>query len=288
MECPFNGLKEKKCFGKCDGIYQMTKNLGASDDFALNYSKYAWKRQMKNKVSDASDDPETSLKGYFKKAISRIANPLANIITGDTYGLEYQISSIERKVNTMESSGVVDPMAYFKKVGEGYGVILKYAGVGSHAPIEMVKKLEGLGNYLGTLISLRDSIIDLRKDKLSGAFNPFKSFNKPEIIEFYKENAKELCNKINDNCLGITADKNLMVKGDAFNNVPLNAIGAYATIASQVICFYDPDDVEGAMNWCSTLDPVAQGLLIAGAVGAAICCLAASKGDVCCIPVDCD
>lgn len=200
MECFFKTVNKKNCisFQRCEGIYKLALNLGGNEKFAQNYSKYILRLTILHKLRDKSRDTNSkNIFSFIKKKILKVFYNLFSKIFYDTYKLENLLSQIESQIELLEEKKEIsNPMVYFNKVGEGYGLIFKYAAVGARAKKIVEKKLEDLGKLIGALVALRDSIIDLEKDIKKGNFNPFKRWEKDEILLFYRTNVKQIKYKI--------------------------------------------------------------------------------------------
>lgn len=208
MECCFKGICKEKCSltQSCDGIRQLIVDLGGNRQFAERYSRYVWFRSLLNKVEDFIRDPTNfKLFGITSKIVAKILLPILKLICRDSFGIEQQLSQIEKQVDLMEQSGFYkEPIEYFNLVGEGYGLIFKYAAVGARTERRTRERIYQLGYYTGTLVSLKDAIIDLSKDKKTGSFNPFIGWKTSKIHSYYKYNADYLISQIHN----LTKEKN--------------------------------------------------------------------------------
>jgi len=241
MECCFLGINKQKCIYqlRCEGIYQLILELGGDKDFATNYSRYTWLRSFLNKISDKSKDPARGLIGNTIKTLSKIITPILRFFIKDVYGIDNLISKIEADVENFEKlEFIVDPMDYFNKVGEGYAVIFRYAALGAHTEIKTIKRMEKLGQTLGTLISFRDSVQDLKRDRNTGSFNPFKTWNDENVLLYYQNNSKKLIENINNLIENIPLKVNIKREPEISNNSNFNiysrpqALGSLAKYAS--------------------------------------------------------
>lgn len=121
----------------------------------------------------------------FKKKILRVIYYICSNIFKDEFNLEASLTQIESEIELMEEKEeLTDPMTYFEKVGSAYGLIFKNAARGNTLNQITKQKLASFGTLIGTLVALRDSIIDLEEDIKKGNFNPFKGWNKQEIQTF--------------------------------------------------------------------------------------------------------
>ena len=242
MECCFLGINKKKCIYqlRCEGIYQLILELGGDKDFAANYSRYTWLRSFLNKISDKSRDPARGLIGNTVKILSKLITPVARFFIKDVYGIDNLISNVESEVEKFEKLDfLVDPMDYFNKVGEGYAIIFHYAALSAHSEIKTIKRMEKLGQTLGTLISFRDSVQDLKRDGITGSFNPFKTWKFENVLRYYKYNSSKLIENINKLIENIPLKVNIKNEPTIFNNSYINnqpqALGSlvkYASIAT--------------------------------------------------------
>ena len=239
MECCFLGINKQKCiYGlKCQGIYQLILELGGEKEFAANYSRYTWLRSFLNKISDKSKDPARGLIGNTIKILSKIFTPIIRFFIRDVYGIDNLISKVESEVEIFENlEFIFDPMDYFNKVGEGYAIIFQYAAIGAHSEIKTIKKMEKLGQTLGTLISFRDSVQDLKRDRITGSFNPFKNWKYENILLYYQNNSKKLIEKINKIIENIPLKVNIKNETTISNNSYINnqpqALGSLVKYAS--------------------------------------------------------
>jgi hypothetical protein len=100
----FRGLKKTgTCVPrqKCYGIACLVRELGGTDEFAENYARWVWRRQIMNKFRDSSLDSPKTVSGRIKRGLIRILTPLFEI-RGDPYQLEDSLHQIELQINQME------------------------------------------------------------------------------------------------------------------------------------------------------------------------------------------
>ena len=242
MECSFLGLNKLKCIYqlKCEGISQLILDLGGDTNFATNFSRYTWFRSFLNKISDKSKDPVLGLIGNTIKILSKIFTPILRFFIKDVYGIDKLISKIESDVENLENSEfILDPLEYFNKVGEGYAIIFRYAAVGAHTDIKTMKRMENLGQTLGALISFRDSVQDLKRDRITGSFNPFKTWKDENVLLYYQDNSKKLIENINNLIENISLKVNIKNEAIVSNHSyilsqsqALGSLTKYASIAT--------------------------------------------------------
>ncbi len=242
MECCFHGINKQKCIYqlRCEGIYQLILELGGEKDFATKYSRYAWLRSFLNKISDKSKDPASGLIGNTIKILSKLFSPILRFFIKDVYGIDDLISKIESDVENLENlEFIFDPLDYFNKVGEGYAIIFRYAAIGAHTEIKTIRRMEKLGQTIGTLISFRDSVQDLKRDRNTGSFNPFKTWKDENVLLYYQNNSKKLIENINkliENIhLKVKIKQDPTISNNNYLYSPPQALGSlakYASIAS--------------------------------------------------------
>ncbi|MHA1211737.1 MAG: DUF5685 family protein [Candidatus Heimdallarchaeota archaeon] len=215
MECLFLGVKTINCslYQRCEGIYQIMLNLGAKKQEANIYSKYIWRRNFYNKLNDVVNDSASGLKGITSKILAKILIPVSKPLIRDSYGIEKKLSAIEKQLLLCEkSSNSIEPITYFSKSGEGYALAFQGAALLSKSDPEINLKMNLLGQYLGTLITMRDSIQDLERDRVSGSYNPFIGWDKKQILSYYHKQWKVLKEQINQIIKFDISDKNHLVK----------------------------------------------------------------------------
>lgn len=196
MECFFGKINKKNClnFLRCEGIYQLTLKLGGNKRFAHQYAKYILRLTILHKLRDKCRDFNShGIISSFKKKILRVIYYIYSNIFKDVFNLEASLTKVELEIELMEKKEELsDPMVYFKKVGSAYGLIFKNAARGNTLNQATKEKLASFGTLMGTLVALRDSIIDLEEDIKKGNFNPFKAWNKQEIQAFSEAQVKKI------------------------------------------------------------------------------------------------
>jgi len=199
MECAFKGINSLKCVVhlRCQGIYEIIEELGGDPQFAREYSKYVWRRSLVNKLHDVKHDPVISVSGLLRQKMAAFLLPVIRFLCPDQYGIESKIHRIEKKVRSMEQSDAsFTTMEYFTTIGKAYGVIFKYCAVGARAKRKITEMMEKLGEKVGTLIALRDSYLDLRRDLITGSYNPFRRWENHAVKTFYAKNVRFLSTEI--------------------------------------------------------------------------------------------
>ena len=190
MECLFIGVKKLNCsiHQRCEGIYQLMLELGANKKESNNYSKYVWRRYFYNKLNDITHDPIVSA---FDKILNQTAKTLSYLsrpFIRDSFGLELKIASIESQLLKLEKSfPKSDLYAYFSNCGEAYGLVFRKASEISQSKSHICDAMYILGQRIGMLIAIRDSIQDLELDKQKGSYNPFRDWNKTDVIDYYNK-----------------------------------------------------------------------------------------------------
>jgi len=200
MECFFRGINKRNCISllRCEGVYKLAKKLGRSEKFAREYSRYILKLTVLHKLRDKYRDSKSKgFVSYFKKTIVKVLYYLCASVFKDTYRLEKPLNRIEFEIEMMEKENSnSNLMAYYEKVGEAYGLIFKNALFGTKTSVSTKKELDSLGNSLGTVVALRDSVIDLEDDIKKNNFNPFKEWEKEDINSFCGKNIELIRNKV--------------------------------------------------------------------------------------------
>jgi len=210
LECLFVGVKTQNCslHQRCEGIYQIMENLGASKKEANTYSKYVWRRYLYNKLNDIIQDSTTSFSGVAVKTVAKVIVSIAKPLIRDPFGIESQLNKIEEQIYFWENSDeFVEPIKYFQRSGDGYGLVFNAAAIICDCNPNIAKEMNVLGQNLGTLITMRDSIQDIELDRKIGNFNPFLTWNKSEMINYYQTHRFDLTKKINE-VLKTNAKKN--------------------------------------------------------------------------------
>ena len=129
---------------------------------------------MYNKLVDRTQDPTSGVIGYAIKNIAKIIKLIAKPFIRDIYGIESEIVLIEEKLATWENTNSkVKPLDYFRISGDGYGLILRKAALLCQKNSHICTQMEELGQNIGKIIALRDSIQDLERDRKTGSYNPF-------------------------------------------------------------------------------------------------------------------
>ena len=196
MECFFKKINKNNCFSflRCEGIYNLTLKISGNKKFAHDYSKYILRLTILHKLRDKYRDIKSSgSRSFFKKKLIKIAYYLCSSIFRDTFHLENSLNRIESEIETMEKNKkLVDPMKYYEKVGEAYGLIFKNAALGANLSDSNKKELNYIGNMIGTSVAIRDSVIDLKDDTKNQNFNPFKGWEQDKINSFCKKNIEQI------------------------------------------------------------------------------------------------
>ena len=200
MECFFKGINKRNCISllRCEGVYKLAKQLGRSEKFAREYSRYILKLTVLHKLRDKYRDFESKgLISYLKKKIVKALYYICASVFKDTYRLEKPLNHIEFEVEMMErESSNFNLMTYYEKVGEAYGLIFKNTLFGAKTSVSTKKEIEALGNSFGTVVALRDSVIDLEDDIKKNNFNPFKKWEKENINSFCGKNIELIRNQV--------------------------------------------------------------------------------------------
>ena len=169
------------------------KCLDAKDHEANSFSKYVYRRYIYNKLIDRSQDPTSGIIGYTIKIMAKILKKIAKPLVRDIFGIESKIALIEDELSAWENTNSKkNPLQYFKKSGEGYGLILKKAALLSQKSSHICNQMEKLGKNIGMIITVRDSIQDLDRDRITDSYNPFFYWKKSDITNYYKENSRIL------------------------------------------------------------------------------------------------
>ncbi len=289
MECMFHQLDPKNCLiqQRCEGIYQIMLEFGTSFQFAKDFSRYSWRRSLLSKFEDKKDDPVHTFSGLLNKALAKIFFPIFKIWNRDIFRIETLIRREEEVVRVIEQThDFLDPMEYFEAVGKGYGIFFKYAAHFAQCSSKKIQNFEQLGQDIGCFVALRDSYIDLNRDRKNHAFNPFLEWESPDIRHYYITHKRDLTRNIlqtktmlersngskNPNILpettkSLTSVKNYLQKvnscshhcktalntaNDAIQKIPL-----WIRVLSAVLCFLPNLFPLGAAQ-ISTLIPLAN------------------------------
>ena len=210
MECLFIGVKTLNCslHQKCEGIYQIIKNLGASKKEANTFSKYVWRRYFYNKLNDIIQDSTSGFTDMVTKSVAKVIVSIAKPLIRDPFGIEQQLNNIEQQIHFWENSDeFVEPITYFRRSGDGYGLVFNAAATICDCNQNIATEMKILGQNLGTLITMRDSIQDIELDRKTGNFNPFITWKKSEMINYYQTHRFDLTKTISE-VLKINAEKN--------------------------------------------------------------------------------
>ncbi|HUT82478.1 MAG TPA: DUF5685 family protein, partial [Candidatus Bathyarchaeia archaeon] len=195
MECIYIGVDKRQCLfhQRCEGIYQLTKFLNMKNREANLFSKYVFKRYYYNKLLDWSQDPTIGIVGYSFKNLGKILKVFSKPFIRDKYRLESNLARIEDELAGWKNTKkMVDPLPYFKKCGEAYGLILKKAVLLSKNNSTTCQQMELLGQNIGMIITMRDSIQDLKRDRATGSYNPFLYWKESDIINYYNDQSRVL------------------------------------------------------------------------------------------------
>ncbi len=169
------------------------KCLDAKDHEANSFSKYVYRRYIYNKLIDRSQDPASGVIGYTIKIMAKILKKIAKPFVRDIFGIESKIALIEDELSAWENTNSkIDPLQYFKKSGDGYGLILKKAALLSQKSSHICNKMDKLGQNIGMIITIRDSIQDLERDRITGSYNPFFYWKKSDMMNYYEKNSKTI------------------------------------------------------------------------------------------------
>lgn len=172
-------------------------NFGVSKKEANDFSKYVWKRYFYNKLTDLMHDSTSGFKEIFARSLAKIITSISKPIFRDSYGLESQLTKIEKQLYFWENKNeLIEPITYFSRCGEGYGLVFEKAAIISNSNRKITKEMRLLGQNLGTLITMRDSVQDLELDKKKGNFNPFFTWNKSDMIDYYHKYRSDLTREI--------------------------------------------------------------------------------------------
>ncbi|MHA1442926.1 MAG: DUF5685 family protein [Candidatus Heimdallarchaeota archaeon] len=236
MECLFIGVKKINCtlHQRCEGILQIMLNLGADKKDASSFSKYVWRRSFVNKFKDTLHDSSSSFSGYITKAIAKLAINISKPLVKDVFGIEEGLSKIEDQIFSWEKKNEsIKPMTYFTKSGEGYGLMFKKAAMLSNCNDELVSEMNILGQNLGALITMRDSIQDKEMDKKYDNYNPFVDWTKNDMINYYQNYRKELAKNIIDM---ISDNNEIIVKKKTTNVFRDLSVFSIATTSPYGLC----------------------------------------------------
>ncbi|NHJ49708.1 MAG: hypothetical protein FK733_18095 [Asgard group archaeon] len=254
MECIYIGVDKRQCFLKfrCEGIYQFMKHLDVNDNEANSFSKYVFKRYYYNKVIDRTQDPAIGLFGHSMKNLSKILKIITKPFVRDKYGFETKLVSIEEEMNTWKNSKKIDdPMPYFRKYGEAYGLILKKAVLLNKNNTSSSEDMDVFGQNIGMIITMRDSIQDLKRDRISGSFNPFFYWIENDIINYYNIQSRIIRKDILVTAQKCKAKKQNIANSTNRTNL-FNGIGIFAAVANNPygICRSKlrPDAIRRATN----------------------------------------
>ncbi|NHJ38956.1 MAG: hypothetical protein FK731_02905 [Asgard group archaeon] len=199
MECIYIGVDKRQCFlrKRCEGIYQLMSYFKVKNSDANLYSKYVFKRYYYNKLIDKAQDPTKGIIGFTIKNLAKIFKIVSHFFIQDDYGIEAKISAIEKELKTWKNvKEKTNPLIYFEKCGKAYGLILKKAALLSKKNYWTCNHMEILGKNIGMIITMRDSIQDLDRDRITGSFNPFFYWDRNSILEYYNKYSRIIRKKI--------------------------------------------------------------------------------------------
>ncbi|MBD3194055.1 MAG: hypothetical protein GF317_03305 [Candidatus Lokiarchaeota archaeon] len=266
MDCFFKNINRVRCnsFLRCEGIYKVCKEMGTSEEFANSYSKYILKLSVLHKLRDKQRDYQ--IKGIFsrfKHFLLKSIYILYRRSFRDTYHLERYLDKTESSIEKLEKEpDLSDPMIYFKKSGEAYGLIFKYASLNAKNQSNETSDYRKFGNLIGTLVSLNDSIKDLKKDRKNGQFNPFKYWKRKEINLFYKQNISQIKEELRELTIKKKIDNNLKINPLKMENnniatmlktsisASLLAVPFYPALINPRSGFTDACTQFMSENWC--------------------------------------
>ncbi|MHA1435890.1 MAG: hypothetical protein ACTSO7_18785, partial [Candidatus Heimdallarchaeota archaeon] len=219
---------------RCEGIYQIMLNLGAGKKDANSFSKYVWRRSFVNKFKDTINDSSSSFGGNIIKAIAKLAVTISKPLVKDVYDLENNLSKIENQIFSWEKKNEsIKPKTYFTKSGEGYGLMFKKAALLSNCSDQIVSEMNVLGQNLGILVTMRDSIQDKEMDKKYDNYNPFLSWSKNDIISYYQNYRKKIAKDIIDL---INANDKAIIKKNETNVFRGLSVFSLATTSPYGLC----------------------------------------------------
>ncbi|TFF90140.1 MAG: hypothetical protein EU548_04525 [Promethearchaeota archaeon] len=200
MECIFKRVNSKNClfFFRCQGIYETILKLGGKEELAHKFSQYILGISFLHKLRDElRDTKKRSILSRLKRFVIKISYTSLGKIFKDIYKLNHSLEFLENMIEVLEESEeVADPMIYFNQVGRAYGIIFKCIGINLRLNNNQIKDIQKIGDLIGTLVAMRDSIIDLQKDRISGNFNPFKSWKFSKMKKFYNNYINNMKNAI--------------------------------------------------------------------------------------------
>jgi hypothetical protein len=218
MECIFRGLKTNVCLSgqKCIGIEQLVSDLGGSELYAKGFGKYAYRVSLLNKIQDLvyetkqkSQESKNRGLNHFKLNFLSTLSKSVSVFIGDPYQIREPYLKIEQRVFLKELEPVPqNPMEYFAIVGEGYGFFFYYATLGSTKSLALAKLAREYGTTIGTLVALRDAVIDYYRDIKFGKYNPLKHLSPKKVMAYYSKQVviiktqtqaiyKQICNDPN-------------------------------------------------------------------------------------------
>ena len=175
----------------------MMINFGATKKNANTFSKYVWRRYFYNKLNDIIQDSSSGLFGTTSKIIGKLLIGISKPILRNPYGIEQKIVDIEKQIFLWENSTeVIEPITYFNRSGDGYGLIFKTVAELNNGSTQFIKTMSVLGQKLGALITMRDSIQDRKIDTKTGNYNPFHSWKNTDMIKYYQKHRTILAKEI--------------------------------------------------------------------------------------------
>jgi hypothetical protein len=208
------------------------KFLGVNNREAKLYSKYIFMRYYYNKIIDKTQDPTVGLIGHSLKILAKIIKVISKPFVRDKYGIEAKLQAIEEEMATWNNSKKIkDPLPYFRKYGEAYGLILKKGAMLSNKDIVTSKQMEIFGQNIGMIITMRDSIQDLKQDRITGSFNPFFYWKKADIIDYYNHYSRIIRRDILIAIQKNNSKKPKKVKTKSKTNL-FTGIGIFAALAN--------------------------------------------------------
>lgn len=236
------------------------KCLDAKDHEANSYSKYVYRRYIYNKLIDRSQDPASGIIGYTIKNMAKIFKIILKPFVQDNFGIESNIALIEDELNAWKNTNSkINPLPYFKKSGDGYGLILKKAALLCQKDSHTCNQMEKLGQNIGMIITIRDSIQDLDRDRITGSFNPFFFWKKSDMINYYKRDSrvirKNILLSLQKNNIEKLSETNSNTKYHLFKGISIFAAAAnnpYGFCRSQ----FETKTLQYATNQLLQLDSI--------------------------------
>lgn len=211
--------------------------LAVKDHEADLYSKYVFKRYYYNKLLDWSQEPTVGLIGHSLKNLAKVLRVVLKPFNRDNYSIESNLARIEAELNRWQNTrNPIDPLPYFQKCGEAFGLVLRKAVLLGNGDSDTCKQMEALGRNIGMIITMRDSIQDLNRDRITGSFNPFFFWNESDIIDYYIIHSRTLRKDILLSAQSRNLEKIRIVSSSNQTNL-FTSISVFAAAASNPFGF---------------------------------------------------